>query len=381
MNLRTLPPALIALLLAASGCRKEEAGDPQDVPVPHATTPYVLDIPANLPPMPIPQDAPLTVEGVRLGRHLFYEERLSGDNTMSCASCHAPAYAFTDSGRAVSTGIDGVAGTRSSMALINLGYAQSFFWDGRSPTLEEQVLHPVRDPIEMHETWPHAVGELQADPAYVQLFDEAFGTTTIDSMKAAGALAQFLRTMVSANSKYDKVKRGEATFTPDEAAGFTLFQAEGGAPGEQIFLPGGGFVVGQGGADCFHCHNEAAGLFTDEQFRNNGVQQLPYTDGGRRNVTGDALDDGRFKVPTLRNIMLTAPYMHDGRFATIEEVIDHYDDGGHPGPTVDPFMKFTDPDLTLGLTPQKKAQLIAFLNTLTDMDFVNDGRFSDPGPP
>lgn len=379
MNHRTILLTGLAMLLTVAGCRKETPEDPQ-VPPP-ATTPYVLEIPPNLPPMPVPADNPLTVEGVRLGRYLFYEERLSGNNTMSCASCHAPAFAFTDSGRAVSTGIDGIAGTRSSMALINLGYAQSFFWDGRSPSLEEQVLHPVRDPIEMHESWPNAVSELQADPAYVQLFSDAFGSSTIDSLKAARALAQFLRTMISANSKYDKVKRGETTFTPDEAAGFTLFQAEGGAPGEQIFLPGGGFVVGQGGADCFHCHNEAAGLFTDEQFSNNGVQEVPYGDRGRMAVTGDAMDDGKFKVPTLRNIMLTAPYMHDGRFATIEEVIDHYNDGGHPGPTVDAFMKFTDPDLTLGLTPQKKAQLIAFLNTLTDMDFVSDERFSDPGPP
>lgn len=381
MRTRLLLILPTVVLLLGVGCRKEEAEDPQDPATPFVPTPYVLDVPANLPPMPIPADNPLTVEGVKLGRYLFYEERLSGNNTMSCASCHSAAYAFTDSGRAVSTGIDGIAGTRSSMALINLGYAQSFFWDGRAATLEDQILRPVRDPIEMHETWPNAMAKLQADPAYVQLFGEAFGSGNIDSLKAAKAIAQFLRTLVSANSKYDKVKRGEAAFTPDEAAGYTLFQAEGGAPGEQIFLPGGGFVVGQGGADCFHCHNDAAGLFTDEQFRNNGVQETPYADHGRMVVTADPMDDGKFKVPTLRNIMLTAPYMHDGRFATIEEVIDHYNDGGHPGSTVDAFMKFTDPDLTLGLTPEKKAQLIAFLNALTDMDFVNDERFSDPGTP
>lgn len=375
---RFLLLVLISMTLAAA-CKRDE---PEVTPAPGPVgTPYTLQIPANLPPMSIPADNPMTVEGVTLGRYLFYEERLSANNTQSCGSCHAPAFAFTDSSRAVSTGIDGIAGARSAMALINLGYAASFFWDGRAPSLEGQAFQPVTNPIEMHETWPNAVAKLQADPAYVALFNAAFGSTTIDSTKVAKAIAQFERTMISGNSKYDKVVRGEAAFTPDEAAGLTLFQAEGGPVGQQIFLPGGGFVVGQGGADCFHCHTDAAGLFTDEQFRNNAVQTEPYTDVGRGAITNDPGDIGRFKVPTLRNIMLTAPYMHDGRFATIDEVIDHYNDGGHPGFTVDPFMKFTDPDLTLELTPQKRAQLIAFLNALTDMDFVNNPVFADPGPP
>jgi cytochrome c peroxidase len=370
---------LLVVLTLAAACKRDE---PDVVPEPSPVgTPYTLQIPANLPPMSIPADNPMTVEGVTLGRHLFYEKRLSGNNTQSCGSCHAPSFAFTDSSRAVSTGIDGIAGARSAMALINLGYSASLFWDGRAPSLEVQALEPVINPIEMHETWPDAVAKLQADPAYVALFNAAFGSTNIDSLKVVKAIAQFERTLISGNSKYDKVVRGEAAFTPDEAAGLTLFQAEGGPVGQQIFLPGGGFVVGQGGADCFHCHTDAAGLFTDEQFRNNAVQAEPYTDVGRGAITNDPSDFGRFKVPTLRNIMLTAPYMHDGRFATIEEVIDHYNDGGHPGFTVDPFMKFTDPDLTLELTPQKRAQLIAFLGTLTDMDFVNNPAFSDPGPP
>jgi cytochrome c peroxidase len=375
---RILLCLLVSMTLAAACKRDEPDVTPEPAPV---GTPYTLQIPANLPPMSIPADNPMTVEGVTLGRFLFYEERLSGNNTQSCGSCHSPAFAFTDSSRAVSTGIDGIAGARSAMALINLGYSASFFWDGRSPSLEAQALDPVTNPIEMHETWPNAVSKLQADPAYVALFNAAFGSTAIDSAKVARAIAQFERTMISGNSKYDKVVRGEAAFTPDEAAGLTLFQAEGGPIGQQIFLPGGGFVVGQGGADCFHCHTDAAGLFTDEQFRNNAVQAEPYTDVGRGAITNDPSDIGRFKVPTLRNIMLTAPYMHDGRFATIEEVIDHYNDGGHPGFTVDPFMKFTDPDQTLELTAQKRAQLIAFLNALTDMDFVNNPAFADPGPP
>ena len=375
---RILLSALVGMSLGSS-CKKEEpeVTDPVDQP----GTPYTLQIPSNLPPMAIPPDNPMTVEGVALGRYLFYEERLSGDNTMSCSNCHASAYAFTDEGTAVSTGIDGIAGTRNAMALINLGYGQSFFWDGRAATLEDQILRPVRDPIEMHETWPNAMSELLSDAAYPGLFNAAFGTSTIDSLLAAKAIAQFLRTMISANSPWDKFKRAEGTIPIDAQEGYSLFKLEGGAEGMQIPLQGGGFVTGQGGADCFHCHVEAAGLFTDEQFHNNGLDTEPFPDLGRGAITGDPFDNGKFKVPTLRNIMLTAPYMHDGRFATIDEVLDHYNDGGHPSSTVDPFMKFTDPDLTLELTPVKRAQIIAFLNSLTDMEFVSNPAFGDPGPP
>jgi cytochrome c peroxidase len=200
-------------------------------------------------------------------------------------------------------------------------------------------------------------------------------------LHAAKALAQFLRTMISGNSKYDKVRRGEDAFNVMEAEGYTLFKAEGGPEGEQIFLPGGGFVVGQGGADCFHCHSDAAGLFTDEQFHNNGLDVDPFSDPGLGGITGDPSDLGKFKTPTLRNIALSGPYMHDGRFATIGEVIAHYNDGGHFSSTVDPFMKFTDEDATLGLTGEKVAQLWAFLSTLTDHDFVNNPAFADPGTP
>ena len=204
---RILLCLLVSMTLAAACKRDEPDVTPEPAPV---GTPYTLQIPANLPPMSIPADNPMTVEGVTLGRFLFYEERLSGNNTQSCGSCHSPAFAFTDSSRAVSTGIDGIAGARSAMALINLGYSASFFWDGRSPSLEAQALDPVTNPIEMHETWPNAVSKLQSDPAYVALFNAAFGSTTIDSAKVAKAIAQFERTMISGNSKYDKVVRGEA---------------------------------------------------------------------------------------------------------------------------------------------------------------------------
>ena len=369
--------AAIALALLLAGCRRDKAEEPE-APVPGGT-PYTLVIPSNLPPMEIPPDNQLTVEGVALGRFLFFEKRLSGNNGMSCASCHAPALAFTD-GKAVPKGIDSIAGPRSTMPLINLGYAHFFFWDGRAASLEQQILQPVVNPIEMHEAWPNAMSKLQADAVYPTLFERAFGTQHIDSLKVAKAIAQFIRTMVSGNSPFDKFRRGEGFISPDAQAGFDLFQKEGGAIGQNIPVAGSTPVIGQGGADCFHCHTDAAGLFTDEQFHNNGLDTV-FTDLGRAGVTNDPSDLAKFKTPTLRNIMVTAPYMHDGRFTTIDQVLDHYDDGGHPSATVDPFMKFTSPDMTLGLTPTKRMQIKAFLNSLTDEEFLTNPAFQDPGPP
>jgi cytochrome c peroxidase len=366
---RILLLTLLALVLVQVGC-KPDPDDP-DGPGPggHNPTPYALEFPLNFPPMSIPADNPLTVEGVRLGRHLFYEERLSGDNTMSCGSCHLQSNSFSDPER-FSTGIDGIQGTRNSMALINLGWENRFFWDGRALTLEQQIFFPVRDPIEMHDTWPNVVAKLQQDAAYVQLFNAAFGTTTIDSVNASKAISQFLRTMISANSKFDRFMRGDEALTVDEQLGFQLTLLEGGIPPASPF--------GQGGADCFHCHPHGGGRFTDGIIRNNGLDS-EFTDLGLGGITGLPQDMGRFKTPSLRNVAVTAPYMHDGRFQTLEEVIDHYDSGGHPSPTIDPNMKFTQGGLQL--TAQKKQQLIAFLHTLTDHEFISDQRFSDPGPP
>jgi cytochrome c peroxidase len=371
---------VLCVALGAASCRKDEPNEEGGGLGPFSPTPYPLELPTTLPPMEVPEDNPLTVQGVELGRYLFYEERLSGNNTQSCSSCHGAAFNFTDQGNAFSIGIDGIAGTRNSMPLMNLGYDQFFFWDGRAATLEDQILKPVVDPVEMHDTWPAVVAELQDDPAYSRLFFAAFGDSRVDSLKAAKAIAQFLRTMVSGNSKYDRVRRFEEAFTPDEAEGYNLFNKEGGPEGQPIELPDGTILFGQGGADCFHCHTDAAGLFTDGQFHNNGLDS-EFNDPGRGGITGIATDMGRFKTPSLRNAELSAPYMHDGRFQTLEQVIDHYEQGGHPSLSIDPFMKFTDPDLTLELGPVKKAQLMAFLKTLTDVDFVNDARFSDPGEP
>lgn len=370
---RILQPTLIAALAAMAivACKPDkEEDDDTGGGGSHQTTPYSLTIPANFPPMTIPADNPMTVEGVKLGRFLFYEERLSGNNTQSCASCHAQAFAFSDNGNAFSTGIDGIQGNRTSMVLQNLGWETRFFWDGRAMTLEEQVLQPVENPIEMHETWPNAVAKLQADPAYQQLFLDAFGSASIDKFKAAKAIAQFLRTLISGNSRFDQFMRGEIVLTPEEQLGFLLTQQEGGDPSLGL--------GGQWGADCFHCHPHGGARFTDGLFRNNGLDAT-FADPGLGSITGLPQDQGLFKTPSLRNVEVSGPYMHDGRFLTLEQVIEHYNSGGVPSPTISPFMKFTQGGLSL--TPEKKGQLLAFLHTLTDQEFLSNPAFSDPGPP
>ncbi|MBL7945389.1 MAG: cytochrome-c peroxidase [Flavobacteriales bacterium] len=367
-RIATIILLLATLALLLNGCRRDE--DHFRVIPPPVGTPLEVAVPANFPPMPIPADNPFTEEGVALGRFLFYEELLSGDNTMSCASCHSPEVAFTDDGNQFSTGIDGIQGTRNAMALINLAWDTRFFWDGRALTLEDQILQPVRDPIEMHDTWTNAMAELQAHDAYPGLFNAAFGTTEIDSLLAAKAMAQFMRTMISGNSPFDRFQRGQGLLSFEASSGLGLWDREGGFPPA---VP-----IGQGGFDCFHCHPTAGGRFTDGLLHNNGLDSQ-FTDLGAGAITGLAADMGRFKTPTLRNIALTAPYMHDGRFQTLEEVVEHYNSGGHPSPTVDVFMKYTTGGLQL--TPEKKQYLLAFLNSLTDTEFVNNPAFQDPGEP
>ncbi len=362
---------VMSMVSLAVSCKRDDGPPPVPTPNPPVpATPAFVPVPANFPAMPIPPDNPFTEEGIALGRFLFYEEMLSGDNSMSCASCHAPDVAFTDHGNRVSTGIDGIQGTRNSMALANLAWDTRYFWDGRVRTLEEQVLRPVRDPIEMHETWPQAMAKLQAHEAYPGLFLGAFGTSTVDSLLVAKAIAQFMRTMISGNSPFDKYQRGEGLISFEATMGLTLWDMEGGYPPA---VP-----LGQGGFDCFHCHPFAGGRFTDGQLHNNGLDS-EFTDLGAGGITGLAQDMGMFKTPTLRNIALTAPYMHDGRFATLEEVVEHYNSGGHASATVDVNMKYTAGGLQL--TPEKKQYLLAFLNSLTDMDFVNNASFQDPGEP
>ena len=343
-------PLSFLFLFLLSSCLKEK-----NIELTNSPTPYVLTIPSNFPPVEIPDENPLTVEGVRLGRHLFWENRMSGDNSMSCASCHAPQYAFSDPSPS-SIGINGDSSKRNSMVLQNLAWSNDFFWDGSVITLEEQILLPVMDSTEMDESWSNFLNEIKFDNLYRELFYDAFGTLEPDSIHAAKAIAQFLRTMISSNSKYDKVLRYEANFTPDENAGFSSFNS----------LTGG---------DCFHCHGGILG--TDFSYKNNGLDEFPI-DSGRGLVTLNPLDNFKFKVPSIRNIEYSAPYMHDGRFNTIDQVIDFYSTGIHANsPNIDPLIEFASPG-GVQLNPTERLQLKAFLLTLSDSSFINNPDFSNP---
>jgi cytochrome c peroxidase len=318
---------------------------------PH-TTPYRLPVPAHFPQPALPLDNPLTVEGIMLGRRLLFEKRLSGNNMLSCAGCHRPERAFSDSGKATSLGIDGKRGVRRAMPLFNLAWSGRYTWDGRRALLREQALAPIQDRREMHETLPRALAKLSADATYRHLFARAFGSPGVTAERLSLAIEQYLLTLISANSKFDRALRQEATFTNQEKQGLLLFITE--------YDPARGRV----GGDCFHCHG--GNLFTDYQFKNNGLDTT-FRDMGRAAVTGRAADRGKFKTPSLRNVELTGPYMHDGRYKTLEEVIEHYNTGVHRSDTLDPNIA-KHPDEGLRLSASDKRALVAFLKTLTDHD-------------
>lgn len=344
---------LLIILAGISACNQPDEDDG------YSPTPYEIQVPQGLPPVEsfIPEDNPMTVEGVALGRKLFYDPLLSDDNSQSCSSCHRQEFGFAEP-QQVSVGIDGSTGTRNAMALINLAWnSNGFFWDGRAATLEDLVFQPVTNPIEMNTTWPEVEAKLNADADYLQLFKEAYDIDVIDSVHVSKAISQFLRTLVSANSKFDKFYNQQvANLTDQELRGLVLYNTEA--------------------ADCFHCHG-LGGLITDNKFRNNGLDTDFSPDEGRYVVTGDVEDKGKFRVPTLRNIELTAPYMHDGRFFTLEEVLEQYSEHVQISETVDPLMELVG----FGgahLTTQEKADLIAFLKTFTDEEFATKPEFSDP---
>lgn len=317
-------------------------------------TPYNLVIPSGFPNMDIPQNNSMTVEGISLGRMLFYDPILSGDNTQSCAGCHAQAFAFSDNGKQFSTGIDGIEGGRNAPAITNPGWLPNFFWDGRAGSLEEQALGPVPNPIEMHLEWPDAVNKLNSHNLYPGLFSKAFGSEPISKELVAKAIAQFERTFISSDSKWDQYLRGEYVLTQAEAKGFDIFFTEKG--------------------DCFHCHGTI--LFTDNLFHNNGLDST-FIDLGLGTISGNPNENGAFRSPTLRNIEFTAPYMHDGRFASLEEVVEFYSEGVRWSSTVDPLMKKVGQG-GLQLSQSEKQELVAYLRTLSDPTFISNPDFATP---
>lgn len=348
---------ILFLILTFQACRKDTQH--------HIPTPYNLKIPSHFPPMIIPEDNPMTVEGVALGRKLFYDPILSSDLTISCGTCHRPDVSFSDDAT-VSTGVNGQKGKRNSMALVNLGWQDFFFWDGRAQTLEEQVFHPVRDPSEMNLDWSTAEKRLIEDDEYPELFHQAFGEEGIDSVKTSKAIAQFLRTLISGESKFDYFyKRIHGFEMTDAETQKSFFTAEE--------ITGYGMFLGEQG-DCSHCHSGP--LIHNNLYSNNGLDMV-FEDEGLGGITGFQKDMGRFKVPTLRNIALTAPYMHDGRFETLDEVLKHYNSGLVKSPTIDPNMKKVDQG-GIGLQGEELMMIKSFLHTLTDENFINNPDFQPP---
>lgn len=330
--------------------------DPE-VPVTFDDTPYPLRF-EDLPEPVLPTDYPLTQQRVNLGRALFHDGQLSRTGTQSCATCHSQAAAFSDN-RTYSIGVRGLPGTRQAMALVNLAWSErGFFWDGRSPTLREQALHPIIDTLEMDESLDNVVKKLSASSMYRNLFIRAFGSDTITPERIGIALEQFMLILVSGQSKYDRALAGYAVLSESEERGRQLFMRE--------YDP----TFKKKGAECFHCHAEP--FFTNDRFMNNGLDDdASFDDLGRERVTGLATDRAKFRVPTLRNIARTAPYMHDGRFRTLEEVVDFYNTGVRRSSTIDPLMQFNlAPGLQLNA--QDKSDLIAFLNALTDDQFLKN---------
>ncbi|RSC96247.1 cytochrome-c peroxidase [Tenacibaculum singaporense] len=304
----------------------------------------------------IPTNNPLTEEGIALGKKLFFDPILSKDNTQSCASCHDPKNAFTDDTR-FSEGVDGKFGTRNSMPLFNLAwnFDERFMWDGKELSIERQAFSPVRNPIEMHSDWKNVAKKLEEHAEYPILFQQAFGASKIDSTIVTKAIAQFERTLISGNSKFDQYLLGNVELTPEEQNGFNVFMDET-------------------RGDCFHCHgSDNNPLWTDNKFHNNGLDET-FTDIGLGAVTGDPNDNGKFRSPSLRNLKFTAPYMHDGRFATLEEVINHYSEGLKLSSTIDPLMKKANQG-GVQLSDKNKADLKAFLLSLSDDNFVNNPKF------
>ncbi|MEX1002333.1 MAG: cytochrome c peroxidase [Crocinitomicaceae bacterium] len=365
MGKATVYLSLLLFVILLVSCRKDVK------PISEGTSSYSFEYPElfskYLPPIEEPIDNPTTEEGVELGRMLFYDTQLSGDNTQSCASCHLVSASLSDT-TPFSTGIDGLQGNRNAMPIINAAWMKDgLFWDGRANSLENQALEPVTNPIEMHDTWPNVMAKLQADPQYPFLFERAFGTDQIDSVLVAKAIAQFERTIIVGNSPFDKFL----------ANNFATGSSGWSEDKELLAYQGFALFMDETKGDCFHCHGDQYNpLWTDNIYHNNGLD-ASFSDNGLGDITGNPSDNGKFKTPTLRNLAFTAPYMHDGRFKTLNEVIQHYSFGLQDSPTIDPLMKSVDQG-GVQLTLEEQTALKWFLLSLTDSSIVDNPAYQDP---
>ncbi len=358
---------ILVLVLAFSQCRKDRVVD-SDLPSTPIGTPYTLEIPTGFPAPYIPAGNPLTVEAIKLGRHLFFEKRLSADNSMSCSSCHLQLAAFTD-GKILSEGIRGLETRRHAMTIFNLAWQEHFFWDGRAMSLEEQALMPIQDEFELDNELDTVVARLSKDPLYQKLFTDAFGDQTVTPVRIGKAIAQFERIIVSANSEFDSVIRLKTKLEFKDLSarrGYDMFSSETG--------------------DCFHCHGDLETAYQlsafgkDLQFSNNGVlssvQQL--NDRGREEVTGDTNHRSQFKIPSVRNAEFSLPFMHNGSIPDLDSLIKFYEKGLHITPKTDPNIAKINGLGRKNWSIAQKADLKAFMKSLTDYSFLTDTNYSSP---
>lgn len=332
------------MLFTQISCKKEGASFPFKG----------FENPSNFPkPTYDVEKYPVTENGFFLGRKLFYEAMLSRDNTISCGSCHIQSAAFTHHGHDLSHGIDDKLGSRNAPPIQNLAWYTSFMWDGGVHNLDMQPIAPIENPVEMDESLYNVIEKLRKSKEYPALFNQAFGSPEISSARMLQAISQFMVMVKSSDSKYDKVIRKEgAVFSPDEAAGYKIFQGK-----------------------CASCHKEP--LFTDQTFRDNGIGIGPNNDKGRYDISLQESDKYKFKVPSLRNIMITAPYMHDGRLRTIDAVLTHYQKEVKATPNLDPLLKKPDGSRGIELSEMEVSQLKQFLHTLTDDSFIRNPDFAE----
>lgn len=352
---------LAGLALAFAACQKD---DRPVEPVWTGPTAVTWKKPAHFPdPVYDLSTNPLTEEGIELGKFLFYDGILSRTNQIGCGTCHQQEAAFTHHGHELSHGVDDLLGTRNSPSIQNLAWNPVFFWDGGVHDLDKVPFNPIQNPVEMDETVKNVIAKLQATPLatakkpvnYPEMFRKAFGDDQITTERMMKALSQFMLTMVSAESRYDFFKQGDGSaLNAQEQEGMVLFKAK-----------------------CSSCHTGE--LFTDHSFRNNGLVPLRLDDKGRSETSGDPADKYKFKVPSLRNVGLTAPYMHDGRYHTLEEVLDHYTSAVQQSPTLDPGLQRAGRKPGIDMTDSEKKSIIAFLRTLSDEQFIRNSKLSDPG--
>jgi len=313
-----------------------------------------IEIPSNFPqPVYDLKRNPITEEGFELGRKLFYQRNLSRDSSVSCGSCHQQEAAFIQAGHDFSHGVDNHHGRRNSLPVFNALFKKTFFWDGGVHNLDLVPINPIENKLEMDEQLDNVLRKLNRSPQYRVYFKNAFSADSITSKEFLQALSQFMAAMISANSRYDRFIRNEVVeLSTAELEGLKIFKVK-----------------------CSHCHD--SDLFTDGSYRNNGITNDFRFDKGREEITLDVNDKGKFKVPSLRNVEYTAPYMHNGSLETLEEVMDHYNSGIKESPTVDSIFRKRDGPPGITLTDPEKKNIIAFLKTLSDKEFITDRKFSE----